>query len=262
MSKIDNILKGIDENYEIKSIEEEREEFVSYWEQNLIPKIAEFYLTESLRVQPPTDNLSFSPYYRANISKVTEERQNALDQLEDFFKKYIFLACLGEARYRSKYDITGKEYAWIPKGCSGMSSRNSAWTKGYKIYLANENKDKLLEKSMVLYELFDRSEWGDCSYGGRKWRNIINHLIEYLSGNIDKLTFVDTAVSLVHNGSLFVDKIIGLKKVTALKGILQVKFTACNPMALYDGIERGFFYSETSMTNLVKYKAFTEWLVQ
>lgn len=266
MGKIDSILQGIDPNYIPKSMDQEASEFISYWKWHLVLEIAEFYMIEGLLSQPVTDLVRFSAYYTANIKRLQEKSEVVQKELEEFFKCYIFVACVGEGRYKGKFRISNEYYRWIPKGICGSNSRSEVWKKAFSVY-SNQPKT-LLDRSLCLYELFTAENWSDGGYGGERWGKIINHLIKYLNNEMGRKEFIDTAIAMVHNGSLFVDKIIGGNHVCMLASILNVKFNAKNCSVLCAGLVGAFSDADEGVSHeytaylTSNYEQFSLWVVQ
>lgn len=243
---------------------EEFQGFRNSWREEFIPCVAEFYaiqLMKELNRRPDglnmvdlapmdaltgeykiniyasiyhalnmnaVDELHCSPYWGGFMDKNDTREAQIIHDLKKFFMDYIFIACVGEARH--VYNCSAHDGfipEWLPVNTKKeYCSREDLWSYGYYLLeLCKTNPSQYNFESFCkdLYRVFDENEW-HSSYGGAKWANIIGHLCRYLNGEMQDLNFVDLSISLVHNGSLFVDK-IGVS-VTKLKRLLDLKFAA------------------------------------
>ena len=103
-------------------------------------------------------------------------------------RDYLFLACMGEARYAWSY---APEH--FPElGQSG--SRESAYQRAID-YGPNGNKDGLTM-------LFTKQLWRDPGYGGTKWGPVASAIRLY--GQVPDTVFLDLVASIEHNnGNVF-----------------------------------------------------------
>ena len=243
---------------------EEFQGFRNSWREEFIPCVAEFYaiqLMKELNRRPDglnmvdlapmdaltgeykiniyasiyhainmnaVDELHCSPYWEGFMDKNDTREAQIIHDLKKFFMDYIFIACVGEARH--VYNCSAHDGfipEWLPVDTKKeYCSREDLWSYGYYLLeLCKTNPSQYNFESFCkdLYRVFDENEW-HSSYGGAKWANIIGHLCRYLNGEMQDLNFVDLSISLVHNGSLFVDK-IGVS-VPKLKRLLDLKFAA------------------------------------
>lgn len=244
--------------------------FIGYWKSNLPILTARYYLCESFLVSPVNANAVFSSYYNANIQRIREERDKTLNELEGFFKVYIFMACLGEVRHGhnrhndfEKYLQSGEPLDWIPKSYlkRDLTFRDRLWQSAF----IHTVKGISPEKCQSLCDVFSDNDW-HSGFGGDKWSHIVCTLSKYLNGVINKAVFVDTAINLVHNNSLFVDKLLG-KYTVIFRSILDIKFVAKTAVELLDKLYASLTSYESSgggynvkSEELLKYMEFAKWV--
>ena len=274
MNDIESIaVKECQTDNEIGKKETSRDKFIhfcEYWKNNLPIKTAKYYLCESFLAMPVKSSVIFSTYYNANIERIRQERDNTLTELEGFFKNYIFMSCLGEIRHGilrhndfEKYLQKGELLDWLPKSFlkRDITFRDRLWQSAYTHTIKGISRDKC----QSLCDVFSDNGWHG-GFGGEKWSKIACTLSKYLNGIINKAVFVDTAINLVHNNSLFVDKLLG--SYTTIYGmILDVKFISKTAIELTDRLyatmhsyEQTHSYSGTNSQELLKYGEFKTWL--
>jgi hypothetical protein len=170
----------------------------------------------------------FSPYaYTSHediVRKNEDERFEELtNKLEEFFKTYIIISCAGEARYAwSMIDDGIKALPeWLPvrEIIKNNPARQGMWR--YAHWLLSQRSCS--EMAVDLVHIFGL-KWMTSAYGGAKWQSIAQHLMDYLSGKMSKMIFVDQAVSLCHNGNIFLDKLY--IDIYSTKCILDYKLEA------------------------------------
>jgi hypothetical protein len=202
--------------------------FIKYWQVNFIPTVAEFYAANLIQAyfqvgQANTPVLEFSPYANGVINKLEIIKMKKVNELKEFFHRYMWVSCFGEARHSKR--LAHKRFKGVgiktPEWIGSGKGREDCWQDAWKMY--NDYVDDIIiKKGMELYLVFNHMNWRS-GYGGNKWGFIIETLIKNMCGEIDDVTFVDMSISLVHNGNLFVDKIIH-NEVGKLKPLLNLKF--------------------------------------
>jgi translation initiation factor 2 beta subunit (eIF-2beta)/eIF-5 len=221
--------------------------YLEYHREVLLSNIIEFYLLELFDVYSkrrdgmnpvttlvslidkkkachPQDICYVSPFWTKMEDRFFDRKIYIENVLEKFFITYIFITCAGEARHIHRNDYGCRFKSSVPDWIRGgvPQSRNFIWAYAYEI-VTQKSTEELLKYCDDLYILFTKFKW-EGGYGGIKWGKIIKHLIDYLNGKKNKKVFIDQAVSLVHNGSIFLDKInIDIIKV---RRILDLKFQA------------------------------------
>lgn len=215
-------------------------EWKKYWRYNFNSNIAEWYILHMRKATyKESRSCGFSSMlysklggqgitapnaFEKHIRKVEEDRFEFLTkELEEFFKTYIIVSCIGESRYAWSMVKQGIESlpSWLPikeivKHCP---QRSEVWN--YATWLIG--KESITDLAVDLVGVFGLS-WGSCAYGGEKWQSIAQHLMDYLSGSMSRMIFVDQAVSLCHNGNIFLDK-LGID-IYSTKAILDYKLEA------------------------------------
>ena len=181
-------------------------------------------------------------FYLLNLLYIETGNKEPLNKLTDFladqFSRYMFVAIGGELRHCSMSyyaklpadtidkicDEIGLNYKIIPwfflRVAAGKGDRTAmweAWNKKAK-ELGTENLTRFA------YAMFNaKGLWGQegSSIGGKKWALIAKVLLDYLTGEITKMIFVDTAFGLKHNGAIHFSKVWML---TYLQQILDFNF--------------------------------------
>lgn len=261
---MESLINKTERNTYMKSVD-----FCFYWKNNLPIITAEYYLCESILAFPVNGSAVFSPFYNANIKNIKQTRDTLLTRLEEFFKVYIYMVCLGEVRHGTVNCFNFKDYThpngilnFLPKTYlrRQITYRHKLWNSAYKQAI----KEVSIDRCNALCKVFSDESWNG-GFGGEKWSSIACHLSSYLNGKINKTTFVDTAISLVHNNRLFVDKILE-NSISLFREVLNIKFSAQSPLILkmlcYSAFkkfenEHGF---KLSSNNLLKYGEFLTWL--
>lgn len=166
----------------------------------------------------------------ASLAPESEAQREAARQfkaLTDFLAAqmslYIECACLGEARYAASRVTNANERRFLanPKLrgiyseiCSGAFHRYMVWAK-FPEYARRYGRRNLLLFTVLVH---DTLNWKGGGYGGKKWGQCAKTVLAYRRKRIDKVTFVDTAFGLKHNGNIVFDK---LWKVSGVEDILD-----------------------------------------
>lgn len=205
-----------------------------YWRHHFNSHVAEWYVLHmrkaTYRKKPVAQGFSsmLSGYKLNSYEEMIREKEDKrfeelTDLLEDFFRKYILISCIGESRFAPSAARDGYDHlpSWVPVK-DGGGNRENNWNYGF--WMLNRGIHTEVDLAIDLVGIFELN-WGESTaYGGAKWASIANHLMEYLAGSMSKVVFVDQAVSLCHNGSIFVDK-LGVC-IDDTKRILDLKFRA------------------------------------
>lgn len=155
-----------------------------------------FYGLEALKVQVQFHK-NYSVFLKSNsklLEDIIEYQKTLAEHLAKMLYDYSVITCYGELRHCAKTSQVRYKGAGLPANSGG---RNSAYEKSL-----NYSPTQILE---LCIEAFDPSNKWSSSYGGEKWQAIAKHAIRY--GKIDNLIFCDTAFSLSHNCSPFLNKI-------------------------------------------------------
>jgi len=217
-------------------ISKEVNKYFRTYKLNLLSDITEFYIIQYLKFcmevpenpittfnfeSNPKDIFYVTPFYD-RFKKFLNDRDVIIqNKLEKFFIMYLFVSSFGEARHFNKVEMTDTYgFSWAPDP-SFITDRPRAWF--YALDMINtDSQETLLLKAEDLYTVFSSGSWA-LGFGGKKWADIINTLINYLKGNLNKIIFIDTNVSLAHNGQLYLDK-LGIN-IVLLKILLDFKFS-------------------------------------
>ena len=154
--------------------------------------VGNFYVLQEIDYNIKRKDLPFLRGRR--IERFCEFRADYEDRLAKVLFDYLLTICLGEARH-GRYRDT-HYYAELPNG-SSSSARNAVYRDAYKY----DPKD-LLEKLDALYSP-KKVKWKN-GYGGEKWWYIVKACKRY--GKYNNTIFIDSVVSLSHNGTICFNK--------------------------------------------------------
>lgn len=155
-----------------------------------------------------------SPSNLIRLEKLEEELDSLEDKLEKFWAEYLFVCCLVESRWAhnalgKKEDGSRIEFKSTSRLVSDMIvtgpiDRNLAWIGIFekRDRINKEDKIKAVEELCRLFSL----QWHK-SYGGKNWLNCSKLLRTYLTGNINRTVFIDSAIALAHNSNSVIDKL-------------------------------------------------------
>lgn len=177
-----------------------------------------FYGLEALKV-----GIRFSPKYEPFLkshSKLLEDITVYQKKLADLFASMLFdysvLACYGELRHMK--DNCDVRYLGVGFTTAKCRNRNGAYENVVKY-----NPHDILK--LCVHGFSPQNNWSE-NFGGSKWQMIAKHALKY--GHIDNIEFCDTAFSLSHNCSPYLDKyetkIFCIYDRGTYKNFLDVKF--------------------------------------
>lgn len=219
------------------------DEFMKEWgSTKLHQRVLEFYLAEGVLAEPLPQKLQFSPYVTNQLSNMRRIQDEAERELAAFFEAYTFFTVYGEVGYapdQAKSAENGenvKTPAWLKNRVGKKSvNRTTAWTVGWDIYMKGRLTTRI-KKLCEMVNILQECTWSK-SFGGKKWGVIAQNLQDYWYDKKSRKLFVDTAVSLAHNGCLYVDKLFNTagneSMFSVFKNILDEKYNAPDVFHLF-----------------------------
>ena len=159
---------------------------------------SDFYLLLLSSICSPDDKTRLK--YKGYLDKKSEI-------LAEQFASYTDMAVGGELRHTSTKMLAGVpkpllnalRNKTIGRNVDGVS-RSSAWIGWYHF---RQQYGTLALRWAV--KVFNNGKWGNA-YGGDKWGAIANTLLMYETGDLPRLSFVDTCFGLQHNGGIYFNK--------------------------------------------------------
>lgn len=189
------------------------EEWRNRWSKNLPSKIVEFYTCEMILVSNP-DELT--------AQRIRNRQVRIQDQLEDFFRTYLYVACYGETRH-IRYNDNKIKKALNSMDYQCRNGRHNSWQVAYD-NLKTINENHLKHNVQTMSNLFKYDGAYGVGFGGKKWLTIADTLSSFINGETSGKIFVDTCISLCHNNQFFIDKI--LNEASPAMSYLNLKFSA------------------------------------
>ena len=168
---------------------------------------------------------------------------------------YLLASCLGEARHApSRYVFThpinpdefdkddlntfGEAVAY--QSANMVMGREPSWPAVRPLMKIIGEEEMLLGLSQI-FNKFDWKHNGGSGYGGAKWGQLADAGLMFVRGEITPGIFIDTIVSMVHNGGWAFNKwytdrpeCCSRHRNVALKGLLDIKAT--DAARLWDNI--------------------------
>ena len=151
--------------------------------------VADFYLLYDIKDKHPRAGRMF----------------NALVQdLDTLLQEYLLIACGGESRHVTRLDVmypTRKANGvMVPERTP--TDRTVAWTY-YRLLSKSIAAEDLL---FSLRALFNIRRFWQTGLGGQRWAKIAEVGLLRVRGELSPIAFVDQCFSLVHNGTIFLNK--------------------------------------------------------
>lgn len=231
----------LEQNEYFNTYSEKLQEFITYWKNNFISEVSEFYVCQLVKkyyedaiTEPEkipgeewcsqlisNNSISFMKFPNAVLTQMNKRINRQTKKLSNFFRIYEWISCFGEARHSKRNAKNGNVVKIpFPKWIGTGKGRQACWQDAFQMW-DNISENIIIDRCMNLVLLFDHMKW-NSAYGGAKWGFIIKTMIRNICGEIPNQIFVDMSVSLVHNGNLFVDK-LGIDTNTVRK-LLDYKF--------------------------------------
>lgn len=189
--------------------------------------VSDFYLTDAL-----VQETRGTPLY----PEAVKARMKVVTLCSQVLATYLLLAVAGEARHGHSQLLNPRAAVLMNKMgrrygvTTPLASRITAHDSVMRTLLSRPDSARV-EFLKDAVELFSLGGWktshdGKTSHGGKKWAMIAQAVLNYLTGKIPAVVFVDHAFDLEHNGGCAFDKrtmVSGLTNRSELKYQLDQK---------------------------------------
>lgn len=136
---------------------------------------------------------------------------------------YLTAVCIRECRHYKKFPVKGASSKWN-EAVAGVKGTDGTECVA-QVYNAPDLSDMTLKELLEgASACFGSTGWGGA-FGGKAWKEISDHTLKFVTGEISAEVFIDQAFSLQHNTTTVFNKsvIYNYKSVDAIQSLLDLQ---------------------------------------
>lgn len=218
-----------------------------------------FYGLEALKVAVQFGS-NYSEFLGSNkrlLEDIIEYQNEVVEVISKMLYDYTVIACYGELRHMGT--VCGTRLVGMGFGEKKIAYKED---RERKRHIEKFNRSVSYEKAVkynpqqlleICVKYFNHENWGG-GYGGEKWLQIAKHGLAYHTAP-NMLVWCDTAFSLSHNSSPYLDKhstrIFCIEDTRKYKELLDIKFK-CTPIEIISHIINDANYIDYRMLKLIR----------